>query len=235
MLGVVWGFLLPLGTLAVYTFLFSTIFQARWGAASSSTSETALLVFSGLLLYSVLAEVIARAPTLVQENVSYVKKVVFPLEILPWLAVLTSLRTFFMGLSMLLVGMLAFKGLPPPTAPLILLILIPIVLFTLGAAWFLASLGVFLRDIREVIAIGTTALLFLSPILYSPSAFPQDYRWIMTANPFTPILEMSKDVLFWGRLPNWDELALLTLGAWGVAWVGLFWFKRTQKAFADVL
>jgi lipopolysaccharide transport system permease protein len=234
-LGLAWGFILPLASLAVYTFVFSTIFQARWPTPSGGTAEFALIVFSGLLIYGVFSETLNRAPGLINENVSFVKKVVFPLEILPWIVVASALCNFLMGFAIFLIASLAIQGLPSPLLPLIVLPLVPLAMISLGLCWFLASLGVFLRDIRQVIGILTTMLLFVSPVLYPITSIPEKYRWIMRLNPLSSILEMSKEILFWGRQPDWLALAFLTLFGWVLAWLGYAWFSRTKKAFADVL
>lgn len=235
LLGMFWGFALPLATLAVYTFVFTNIFHARWTTPTGQTSEVALLMFSGILFYGVFAETVNRSPSLVTDHVSYVKKVVFPLEILPWVAVTTAICTSAMGFSMLFAASLAVSGLPPAQFPLFFALFVPLVLFALGLSWFFASLGVFVQDIKQIIGVGTTLLMFLTPILYPVAAVPQDVRWILSLNPLTPIIELSKVALFFGGDFDWRTLVALTLFSWAVAWLGLAWFMKTKKAFADVI
>ncbi|PWC40893.1 ABC transporter permease [Azospirillum sp. TSO35-2] len=234
-LGIVWAVLNPILMLAVYTFVFSVVFQARWGTTGGSNTEFALLLFSGLILFNVLGESLNRAPGLMLENVSYIKKVVFPLEILPLVSLAVALFNAGIGFVILLVFHLATAGLPPPTALLLPLVLAPLCLTTLGLTWFFASAGVFLRDIRQVVTVGVTVLMFLSPIFYPMTAIPERFRAILHLNPMTVILEQSKDLLFWGRVPSPLSWGLATLAAWGLAWLGYAWFMKTRRGFADVV
>lgn len=234
-LGLLWGFLLPLGTLAIYTFVFTTIYQARWTTPTGATTEFALVVFSGLLFFSLFAEPISRAPGLIEENASYVKKVVFPIEIMPIVIFISSLVSFFMGLAIWCAAYLVVIGLPPATLPFVLLLLVPMAFLTIGLSWLLSSLGVFLRDLRQVVPILTTAVLFLSPILYPVSYVPESLQWIIRLNPLTGILEMSKDVMLWGKMPDWPVFVITTILSFMFAWAGYIWFMVTRKAFADVL
>ena len=115
------------------------------------------------------------------------------------------------------------------------LVLLPLVILTLGLAWMLASLGVFLRDVGQTIGIITTIVMFLAPVFYPVTAIPEEFRpWIM-ANPLTFIIEQARDVLIWGHLPDWTGLVIYTLGAAAIAWAGYAWFQKTRKGFADVL
>lgn len=234
-LGIVWAVLNPILMLAVYTFVFSVVFQARWGATGGSNTEFALLLFSGLILFNVLGECLSRAPGLLLENVSYIKKVVFPLEILPLVSLAVALFNAGIGFVILVVFHLMVAGLPPPTALLLPLVLAPLCLTTLGLSWFFAAAGVFLRDLRQVVGVAVTVLMFLSPIFYPMTAIPERFRAILHLNPMTAILEQSKDLLFWGRVPSPVDWGLATLGAWAVAWLGYLWFMKTRRGFADVV
>lgn len=234
-LGIVWALLNPLLMLAVYTFVFTTVFQARWGTAGGASGEFALLLFSGLLLFTVFSECVSRAPGLLLENVSYIKKVVFPLEILPLVTLVVALFNAALGFAILAVSYVAVLGLPPATALLLPLVLAPLCLMTLGVSWFLASAGVFLRDIRQVVGVGVTVLMFVSPIFYPTAAVPERFRPLIHLNPLTPILEQSKDLLFWGRLPSPLEWGVALLAGWACAWLGHLWFMKTRRGFADVV
>lgn len=236
LMGPLWGVIVPLATLAVYTFVFTNIFRVRWVTSTEGgTAEFALLMFSGLLVFGVFAETINRSPTLISGNVSYVKKVVFPLEILPWVSATTALCTSAMGFAALLITSFFVRGLPPVQLPLFLLALVPVVLLGLGFAWFLASLGVFIRDIKHVVGVSLTLLMFLTPILYPLSAVPSDVQWVLKLNPLTPIMEFSKVTLFFGGDIQWRALFVLVMLAWLIAWLGFVWFMKTKKAFADVI
>nr|WP_209768585.1 ABC transporter permease [Azospirillum rugosum] len=235
LLGLVWAVLTPLLMMTVYTFVFTVVFQARWGASTGSKAEFALLLFSGLVLFTIFSECLARAPGLMLENVSYIKKVVFPLEILPAVILLVALANATIGFIILEAFALAVFGLPPLTILLFPLILLPLCLFALGVTWFLSSLGVFLRDIKQMVSVLVTILMFISPIFYPVSAIPEAYRPIIQLNPLTLLLEGARDVLFWGTVPNPLEWLLSTAVAYGIAWLGFAWFMKTRKAFADVV
>lgn len=236
LLGILWAVINPLLMLAVYTFVFTTVFQARWGAGDQGGSpQFALLLFSGLVLFGILSECINRAPGLLLENVSYIKKVVFPLEILPAVVLAVALANAGIGLVILVVFHLAVLGLPPATALLLPLVMLPLCLTTLGLSWFLASVGVFLRDIRQLVGVAVTVLMFLSPIFYPLSAVPEAFRGFILLNPLTVILEQSKDLLFWGRIPPIAEWGIAMLGSWAIAWLGYAWFMKTRRGFADVV
>lgn len=234
-LGLLWSFFNPLFMLAVFTFVFSVIFQARWGGGSGSKTEFALVLFAGLLVFNLFAECINRAPGLILSNANYVKKVVFPLEILPFVTLLSGLFHALISLGVWLIAYMIFFGIPHHTVLYLPLVLLPFCLFLMGLSWALASLGVFLRDVSQFIGVLTTALLFLSPIFYPVTAFPEDYRYILYINPLTPVVEQARDVLFWGKTPDFFMLGIYWMVTLGIAWLGFAWFQRTRKGFADVL
>lgn len=234
-MGILWSFFNPVFMLAVYTFVFSVVFKARWSGGGESKTEFALVLFAGLIVFNLFAECINRAPGLILANVNYVKKVVFPLEILP-LVVLGS--ALFHGLVSLGVWLLAYCilfGVPHATVFFLPLIVLPLVLLIMGLAWGLAALGVYLRDVSQFIGIITTTLLFLSPIFYPATALPEAYRGLLYLNPLTPAIEQARDVLFWGRNPDFTMLLIYLLASAAIAWLGFAWFQKTRKGFADVL
>lgn len=237
-LGLAWSFFNPLLMLLVYTFVFSGVFKARWGAegaAQTSHAQFALVLFAGLIVNGLLAEILNRAPSLILTNVNYVKKVVFPLEILPVVASSAALFHALISILVLLVAILLISGQLPWTVVLIPIVIVPIVLLALGIAWFLASLGVFVRDVGQSVAILTTVLMFLAPVFYPVTALPEGLRPWLFLNPLTLAIEQARDVLIWGRIPEWiDYLVYLSVAA-VVSWSGYFWFQRTRKGFADVL
>jgi lipopolysaccharide transport system permease protein len=235
-LGILWIVILPLMMLCVYTFAFSVVFQARWGnAQGQSTAEFALILFAGLLVFNIFAETVGRAPSVIFENPSYVKKVVFPLEILPVVSVLGSLFNFAVGILVLLVFYVFVLGVPPLATLLVPLLIIPLIFMTLGVAWFIASIGVFFRDIKPMVATVTTALMFLSPIFYSLDAVSEKVRGFLLLNPLTLMLETVRGVLFFGQSPNWGAWLIQLIVSFAIAWGGFAWFMRTKKAFADVM
>ena len=235
-IGILWSFLNPLFMLVVYTFVFSVVFKARWGIGEDETKiQFAVVLFAGLIVHGLFAEVLNRAPNLVLSNVSYVKKVLFPLEILPGIAMGAALFHSTISLTVLLAAYALFNGYLQWTAVLIPLVLLPLVILTLGLAWVLASLGVFLRDVGQTINIITLVLLFLSPIFYPLTALPKEFQPLIMMNPLTFIIEQTRNVLIWGHAPNWIGLGIYTMVAIGVAWLGFAWFQKTRKGFADVL
>ncbi|MBT4582149.1 MAG: ABC transporter permease [Gammaproteobacteria bacterium] len=235
-LGLGWSFLNPLFMLAIYTFVFSVVFRARWGVdGDQSKTIFAVVLFVGLICHSLFSEVCNRAPILIQSNANYVKKVVFPLEILP---VVTMGATIFHSLVSLVV-LLAFfaltNGFIHWTVLLAPVVLLPLIFVTLGFSWFLASIGTYLRDVGQTVGILTTVALFLSPVFYPLSALPEKYQVFLMVNPLTYIIEQSREVLIYGRLPDWSGLAAYSLASFLVAWAGYWWFQKTRKGFADVL
>ena len=235
-LGLVWSFLNPVFMLAVYTFVFSVVFKARWGVGGEeSKTQFAVVLFVGMIVHGLFAEVLNRAPGLILGNVNYVKKVVFPLEILPVISMGAALFHSLISLGVLLIAFALFNGYLHWTAVFTPLVVLPLVILTLGLAWMLASLGVFLRDVGQTIGIITMVMMFIAPVFYPITALPEEMRpWIM-ANPLTFIIEQAQEVLIWGRLPNWTGLGIYTLVATAVAWAGYAWFQKTRKGFADVL
>jgi lipopolysaccharide transport system permease protein len=235
-LGIAWSFFHPLLMLTIYTFVFSVVFKSRWGVSTDETrTQFAIVLFVGMIVHSVFADVINRAPGLIISNVNFVKKVVFPLDILPSVAIGAALFHSIVSLGVLLIAFVLFNGYLNWTAIFIPLVLLPLIILTLGFAWMLASLGVFLRDLGQTTGIITMVMFFLSPIFYPVTALPVALRpWIM-ANPLTFIIEQAREVLIWGHLPNWMGLGIYTLAATIIAWLGYVWFQKTRKGFADVL
>ena len=234
-LGMFWSFFNPVLMLAVYTFVFSVVFKARWNTGSDSRNEFALVLFAGLMVFNLFSECVNRAPTLILSNVNYVKKVVFPLEILPWVSLGSALFHTLISLGVWLLFYAIFFGVPPVTAWHLPVVVIPLIAFTLGISWFLASLGVYLRDVSHVIGLLTTILMFLSPIFYPVSALPVQYRGLFQLNPLTSTIEMVRDVLIWGKLPDWTLYGVSLALALLVVCLGFAWFQKTRKGFADVL
>lgn len=235
--GNLWALFTPLLMLAVYTFVFSVVFNARWGAGSTGGSRTefALVLFAGLMVFNFFAECFTRAPRLVLENANYVKKVVFPLHLLPWVSLGAALVNLTVSLAVWLLFYVLVNGLPPPTLLLLPLVLLPLVLLVAGLSWALAALGVYLRDLAQLVGLLSTVLLFLSPIFYPIEALPEHYRTLLHLNPLTGIIGQVRDVLYWGQWPGLTALALnLAVGAM-VAWGGFYLFQKTRKGFADVL
>jgi lipopolysaccharide transport system permease protein len=234
-LGIFWSFFYPLFMLAVFTFVFSVVFQARWGGGSGSKTEFALVLFAGLIVFNLFAECINRAPGLIISNVNYVKKVVFPLEILPFVVFIAAMFHSIISLGVWLIAYALLFGVPHITSLLLPLVFLPLALLIMGCSWILASLGVYLRDVSQFVGILTTVLMFLSPIFYPASALPEAYRRFLLLNPLMPAIEQTRNVLFWGKFPSIGMLGVYFLATTCIAWLGFAWFQKTRKGFADVL
>jgi len=235
-LGILWSFFNPVFMLAVYTFVFSVVFKARWSAAGDeSRAEFAIVLFAGLLVFNLFAECINRAPSLILANANYVKKVVFPLEILPWVVFGAAMFHGLVSFVVWLIFYLVILGLPQVTLLLFPLMLVPLTLLIMGFSWFLAALGVFLRDVAQMIGVMTSLLMFLTPIFYPLAAIPEAYRLFLHFNPLTFIVEQSRGLLIFGVGLAWGRFVILTIAAFFVAWIGFAWFQKTRKGFADVL
>jgi len=234
-LGLAWSFFNPLVMLAVYTLVFSTVFKARWNVGSDSKTDFALALFIGMILHGVLSEVLLRSPGLMLGNVSYVKKIVFPLEILAWVTTGSALFHALISLLVWAIFTLVIKHSVPWSAIFIPLIVLPLILFSLGVCWLMASLGVFIRDIGQITGVISTILLFLSPIFYPASRLPEPYQTLIYLNPLTFVIEQARGVLMWGQMPDWPGMGISYLVSILVAWMGFIWFQKTRKGFADVL
>ena len=235
-MGLLWSFANPLLLLAMYTIVFSVVFKARWGTGEpESKAEFAVLLFVGMIVHSLFAETLIRAPSLILTNVSYVKKIVFPLEILPVVAMGASAFHAVVSVLVLIAALVLVNGFLPWTAVFLPLVLLPLIVLSLGIAWALASLGVFLRDVAHPIGMAMTLLLFASPVFYPLSALPEYVRpWLML-NPLTFIIEQARAVLIHGQLPDVKGLLVYSLVSLTVAWIGYAWFQKTRKGFANVL
>ena len=235
-MGLLWSFANPILLLAMYTIVFSVVFKARWGTGEpASKAEFAVLLFAGMIVHSLFAETLIRAPSLILTNVSYVKKIVFPLEILPVVAMGTSVFHAIVSVLVLTAALVLLNGVLPWTAIFLPLVLIPLIVLSLGIAWALASLGVFLRDVAQPIGLAMTVLLFASPVFYPLSALPESVQpWLML-NPLTFIIEQARAVLIHGQPPDARGLLVYALVSLVVAWVGYAWFQKTRKGFANVL
>lgn len=236
LIGLLWSFVTPLIMLAVYTFVFAYVFQARWNVGEGEPRALfALVLFSGLMLHGLLAEVLNRSPSIIINNVNYVKKVVFPLELLPIVILGAALFHFAINVGVMLLAML-LMGMPlHATILLYPLVVLPLMPLTLGIGWGLAALGVFVRDIGQLTGILTTILLFLSPIFFPLDALPPLLQKLLVLNPLTIIIENVRNVLLWGEMPNWWSLMLYSVVALSVCLVGFVGFQALRKGFADVL
>lgn len=237
--GTSWYVINSLIILMMYTLVFGTIFKANWPmtrpGAASTTGNFAITIFSGLIIYNLVSECLTKAPNLITMNANFVKKVVFPLEILPVVSLLASL--FNAGIAWLVLIAISFVvGIPPaPTALLAPVVLIPLIPAILGLSWLFASLGVYLRDIAQVVPLLATVMLFLAPVFYPRSSVPEPYRTYSLINPITMPIEQFRAMTFEGALPDIQALAIGTVVGCIVAMAAYAWFTATKRGFADVL
>jgi lipopolysaccharide transport system permease protein len=233
--GLLWSLLSPFLLLSIYTFAFGTVMGGRWPEIESGQTNFAIILFAGLIVHGFFAECINRAPSLVLANPNFVKRVIFPLEILPWPMVLSALFHALMNVVVFIALRLVMDQAFSWTIVLLPVVLLPLVVLSLGVSWFLASLAVYLRDIVQVTGVLSMALLFLSSVMMPVESVPESYRWVFIANPLTFIIDQARNVMLWGRMPDWTGLSIYLLIALAVMYMGRAWFMVTKRGFADVL
>jgi lipopolysaccharide transport system permease protein len=236
LVGIAWSFFNPLLMLTIYTFVFSVVFKARWSMdGNENKTDFAILLFVGMIFHGLFAECVNRAPSLILLNVNFVKKVVFPLEILPWVAFGSSFFHAFVSFLVLLLAQIITNHHLPWTVVFIPIIILPLIFASLGFAWFLSAIGVYIRDIGQITGIFTTILLFISAVFFPISALPTKYQFWLKLNPLVYIIEEGRNVLIYGRVPNFEQWSIVFVAGFMVAWAGFAWFQKSRKGFADVL
>lgn len=234
-MGFFWTLLNPLLMLTIYTLIFGYVFKARWGDMNLGDGSFALTLFAGLIVHGMFAECITRAPILITSNVNFVKKVVFPIEVLPWVTIYTAFFHTLMSLIVLMVFNFIVNGSVPFTALWLPVVFLPYILFLVGCLWLFSALGVFLSDIKQIMGLLTTALLFLSPVFYPISALPESMQKLIYLNPLTLIIEQSREIFLWGNAPDFRLLSMYGLVSLIIAIIGFVWFQKSRRGFADVL
>lgn len=233
--GLAWSLLIPLLMLGVYTLVFGVVFKARWNHPGAAEANFGVILFSGMIVHALFTESMVMSPGLVTGNVQYVKKVVFPLEVLSWSAVFISLFQAAISFGVLLLFMLV-AGMPlHPTLLWLPVVLAPMVLMALGVSWLLAGASVYVRDLRQVIGILATVMLFISPVFYPVDRLPERWQALIYLNPISIIVDQVRNVVIYGLPPEWGGLGLYAVIAGLVAWLGLAAFQRLRAGFADVL
>ncbi|MFN8505818.1 ABC transporter permease [Kouleothrix sp.] len=235
-LGILWSFVNPLVLLLIYTFVFGIVFKSRWpNAKTDNLGEFAITLFCGLITFNVFSECVTRSPTMIVGVPNYVKKVVFPLEILAVSSLGAALFHGLISLLILLVASVIINGIPPWTLLLIPVVVLPLLFLCLGLSWFLSSLGLFVRDISYVVALVVQVLFFVTPIFYPLEAIPAPFQTVIRLNPLTSVVENMRRVVLWGWVPSWAGLGLWLVATGSVMLLGYTWFMKTKKAFADVI
>lgn len=236
-LGFIWSFAHPLMMLAVYTFVFGVVFKARWGIEAFEDNRAAfpLIMFCGMAVFNVFSESVNTSTSVVVNNPGYVKKVVFPLELLPLCNVLTALVFGLAWFVLLLLGIMVFLQQSSWTMLLLPLTLLPLLLISAGVSFLVASLGVYLRDVQQLVAILTQMLFFMTPIFYPISVVPEKLRWILEINPLSSVVEQTRRIFLYGELPDFKIILGLFVVSVIIFQLGLAWFAKTKKGFADVM
>lgn len=236
-LGTLWAVVQPLLTLSVYTFVFSVIFPSRWGEIgdAGATGGFALHFFAGFVLFGLFGRAVEAGPWAVASRPELVKRVVFPVEILPVVGLAQPLVFAVVGVVLVGLGQLVIAGTFSATLPLVVLVIAPLVMMAIGCAWLLAAVGVYIRDVRHVAGVGVQLLFFLTPVFYPLSAVPEKYRDLVALNPLTGAIENGRLVLLHGELPVWSSLGVsYALGA-GAMVIGFAVFGACRRGFADAV
>ncbi|TDR13101.1 ABC transporter permease [Marinomonas communis] len=235
MAGVAWSFFNPVLMLAVYTFVFSMVFKAKWGGESSSQGEFAVILFAGMIIFNIFAECISRAPMLMVENSNYVKKVVFPLEVLPWVVLGNALFHALISFFILLLAQLVVFNSIPLSILLLPFIMLPFVLFIVGGIWFLSAIGVYVRDLSQFVGVAITVLMFTSPLFFPLEALPEFLQPYLALNPLAYFITGVRDVVIFGNVPDLVSYVIVCGLSFFIFSLGLVFFGVTKKGFADVL
>jgi len=235
-MGLAWSFFHPLFMLSVYTFVFSVVFKAKWGVEDDGGQATfAVILFVGMIVHGLLAEVLNRTPSLIIQNTNYVKRVIFPLEILPLTSLISALFHAFISVAVLMPAILILQGQLHWTILLLPVVFLPLIVLALGLAWIMAAIGVYIRDLDQAMGVFTTILLFVSPVFFPLSAIPAEFQAYVLLNPLTFIIEQSRAVLLFGHLPDVTGLLIYLIVSFLVMWLGFVLFQKLRKGFADVL
>ena len=213
MFGIVWAIINPILTVLIFSFVFGVVFQARWGIEATSNGEFVIIVLLGMIVHGIFAESLGRAPTLIVGQPAYVKKVVFPLEILPIVAVLHALLNAAIGFTVVVIAYLTMTGHIEATVLLLPIVLLPYVLLIIGVVLFASAIGVYLRDLAQIVNVITMIALFLAPIFYPISAVPERYQLLLYLNPLTFTVEQARNVALFGNIPNWTGLTIYFIAA----------------------
>lgn len=234
-LGMLWPILVPIMMLIIYTFVFSEVFQAKWDIDTSDKYQFALVLFCGLTSFNVVSETMSRATTLVLSNVNYVKKVIFPLELLTPVTVCTALFNCSISFIILILAKFILYHDISPTLYQIILAFIPLVLLAGGLSFFVSAISVYLRDVGNFISILITVLMYVSPVFFPLTAVPDSFRTVCEANPMTFIIENFRNVILYNKSLDWKAFAISCLVSLSFYLIGIAVFKRAKEGFADVL
>lgn len=236
MFGVLLSVITPLCMLAVYTFVFTVVFKARWNMEiESGFGSYAIMLFSGIILHGFFMESLSQSATVITNNPNYVKKVIFPLELLVPSLMSGQVFQYIIGLFILLGAMLFIWPSMSYHALLIPFVLAPFFLFTLGVGYFVAALGVYFRDIAHFIGILGSVLLFTSTILFPADRVPEEFRLLLYLNPLSYVVDTFRGCVMFHTLPSLLPFSLYTAIGITTCITGAWLFKRMKRGFADVI
>jgi lipopolysaccharide transport system permease protein len=236
-LGIFWTLLQPLLMLCVYTFVFAVVWKARWGSDENESNVIfASSVFCGLIVFDIFGSTVGAAPTLIINNANFVKKVIFPLELLPLAQLGAALCTSLISIIILVSGNAIFGTGLWMTVLLLPLILLPVIMFSAGVAWIISALGVFLRDLKQIVAgLLLPVLFFVTPVFYPSSRVPEAFAWILAVNPLAPMVENVRRVTLQGVGPDWPGFFATLLIGYVTFQAGYAFFAKSKRGFADVI
>lgn len=234
-LGILWSIIVPILMLVIYTIIFSEVFQARWDIDTSDKYQFALVLFCGLSAFNMVSEVMNRATSLIASNTNYVKKVIFPLEILPVVTMCSALFNCIISFSILILAKLVIYHNVSKTLYMIVLAMIPLIILSVGLGLFISALSVYLKDVANVISVFVTVLMYLSPVFFPLSGVPERFRRFCEMNPMTYIIENFRNVVLYGEYLNLKFFVISCVVAIAFYFIGKTVFMRAKEGFADVL
>ncbi|MFI3214067.1 MAG: ABC transporter permease [Eubacteriales bacterium] len=234
-LGILWSVIIPIVMLAIYTFVFGEIFQAKWSQDSDNKFEYAFIIFCGLCVVNMVTEVMNRSTMAILGNVNYVKKVVFPLEILPVSMTITAVANASISFTILIIGSSIFLNQFYIVSLEVFLLLIPLVVMNMGVAFFLSAITVYYRDMLNLVGIMSTIILYISPVFYSVEGVPAMFKNFIYINPLTLIIENARNVCLEGTHINALEFGIMMVMSSLILFLGYWIFNRLKKGFADVM
>lgn len=233
--GLLWSLISPFLMLMIYTFAFGTVMGGRWPQVEAGTTSFSIILFAALIVHGFFAECLVKSPGLITNNPNFVKRVIFPIDILPWPLVLSALFHTGTTLVVFLVLRWIMDGQFSWTTVFFPLVMLPLLVLCLGIGWLLSALGVYLRDINQVTPLLSLSMLFLSTAMMPIESVPESYRWVFWLNPLSFIIDQARAVLLWNQWPDWLGLGVYLLAALAFTYVARLVFAATRKGFADVL
>ncbi len=233
--GLAWAVLNPLLLLGVFAFVFGSVMRTKWNRPVGEPDQYALVLFAGLVVFWLFNDCLVRAPGLIRAHRQYVTHVIFPLEVLPWVVVISAVFHALLSFGVLLAAQIWLTGSLPWTAALAPFLLIPFILFILGLGWALAALAVYLPDLDQMIGVALTATLFVSTIFFPANVAPSEFATLLYLNPISWVVDAFRGAVLWGELPSAELVAIGLAVGWATAWLGLAVFQKSRRGFADVL